>query len=66
MQLVFGAHFGRFLGFLVNFLMKIKNQNLMIPPLDKVFRKQLIDIYHDDILQLGNLLNRDLSHWLEM
>ena len=49
-----------------NFLMKIKDQNLMIPPLDKVFRKQLIDIYHDDILQLGNLLNLDLSHWLEL
>jgi hypothetical protein len=46
--------------------MKVKDQNFEVPAMDKVLRERLIDIYHDNIIQLGNLLNRDLSHWLEV
>jgi hypothetical protein len=49
-----------------NFLMKIKDRNLVKPPMDKVIRKRLINIYHNDIIQLGDLLNRNLSHWLKI
>jgi len=47
-----------------NYLMRVKNQNLSRPPLDNDIRKHLIKIYHDDIIQLGDFVNRDLSHWL--
>jgi len=34
------------------------------PPLDSRIRRKLIDIYRGDILQLQDLLQRDLSSWL--
>ena len=34
------------------------------PPLDPEIRKELMDYYRNDILQLQDLIGRDLSHWL--
>ena len=35
------------------------------PPLDPELRRQLTEGYRDDILQLQDLIGRDLSHWLK-
>lgn len=34
------------------------------PPLSQQVREQLIEVYRKDILELQNLINRDLSKWL--
>lgn len=45
---------------------KLRNLNLTeAPPLSRDIRKQLVDIYRQDIYQLQDLLQRDLSKWLE-
>jgi hypothetical protein len=44
---------------------KLRNQNLVKPPLSPETRRQLIDLYRSDILQLQELIRRDLSQWLE-
>ena len=44
----------------------LKKKNLGKPILSKIIRKQLIEEYQDDILKLQNLINRDLSKWLEV
>jgi hypothetical protein len=36
------------------------------PPLSPSVRKQLINLYRDDILKLQDLINRDLSAWLSV
>lgn len=36
------------------------------PPFTSLARQRLIDIYRDDILNLQNLLGKDLNHWLEI
>jgi hypothetical protein len=36
-----------------------------IPPMSDEQRQWLIDYYRDDILQLQNLIHRDLSNWLK-
>ena len=43
----------------------LNSQNLKKPPLNSALRKQLIKTYREDILKLQDLLQRDLSHWLE-
>jgi len=35
------------------------------PPLSPRVRRQLIEVYQEDILELQNLIDRDLSRWLE-
>lgn len=35
------------------------------PPLDQDIRKELVDMYREDILKLEKLIGRDLSSWLE-
>jgi hypothetical protein len=35
------------------------------PTLDAELRRKLVSIYRDDILQLQDLLQRDLSSWLD-
>ena len=35
------------------------------PPLEEEIRKELVDLYREDILKLQNLIGRDLSQWLE-
>lgn len=39
-----------------------KHKNETLPP---EFRKELVDTFRSEIALLGNVLNRDLSHWLE-
>lgn len=36
------------------------------PPLSLSFRAELVEEFRDDVHRLGELLNRDLSSWLEM
>jgi hypothetical protein len=43
----------------------IRNWNLVKPQLSPAIRRQLMAAYHDDILQLQSLLQRDLSVWLD-
>lgn len=35
------------------------------PPLPPTLRRGLIEDYREDVLELQDLLQRDLSHWLE-
>jgi hypothetical protein len=43
----------------------LKNKNLFKPPqLSPEIRKQLLPVFHEDILQLQELIQRDLSAWL--
>jgi DNA-binding TFAR19-related protein (PDSD5 family) len=44
--------------------MSLSNRNLVRPTLPEEVRKQLLEIYRDDILRLEVLLARDLSKWL--
>ena len=44
---------------------RIKRKNLTKPSLPPEVRKQLVDYYRDEMLQLQQLLGRDLSHWLQ-
>lgn len=34
-------------------------------PISPRFRAELVDYFRDDVIRLGELLDRDLSHWLE-
>lgn len=45
--------------------MNLKNANLVKPEFSLEIRKQLIEIYREDILKLQNLIQRDLSSWLQ-
>lgn len=45
---------------------KIRNRNLAVPSLDAEIKNSLIkNVYQDDILNLQQLIDRDLSHWVE-
>nr|WP_019503758.1 sulfotransferase [Pleurocapsa sp. PCC 7319] len=44
---------------------RLKSQNLTKPPLLPQVRKQLIQVYREDILKLQDLIHRDLSKWLQ-
>lgn len=54
------------MGLRQNIANTIKKKNLGKPELSKKIRKQLIDEYKEDIFQLQDLINRDLSRWLEV
>jgi hypothetical protein len=43
---------------------RINKQNRAKPKLSPQIRQQLVDLYREDILQLQDLLQRDLSAWL--
>ncbi|MGQ4646863.1 sulfotransferase domain-containing protein [Lyngbya aestuarii] len=44
----------------------LKNRNLAKPPqLSQEIRQQLVELYREDILKLQDLIQRDLSPWLE-
>ena len=43
---------------------KIRRNNLLKPQLEVETRRELSQIYRQDILQLQELINRDLSKWL--
>lgn len=44
---------------------RLKNQNLVKPDLPLDVRAQLLPVFRDDILQLQDLIQRDLSAWLQ-
>jgi hypothetical protein len=48
--------------------MRVRNRLLAAekPTIDVDLRRKLVAIYRDDILQLQELLHRDLSSWLEV
>ena len=43
----------------------LRQRNLRKPRLSGRLRRQLIEIYRQDILQLQGMLKRDLTHWLK-
>jgi len=43
----------------------LKKRNLVKPKLPQKVRKQLVEVYREDILRLQNLIERDLSKWLD-
>jgi hypothetical protein len=47
------------------FVSKLKQKTLAKPELSLQVRRNLIKVYREDILQLQDLLQRDLSTWLE-
>jgi hypothetical protein len=42
----------------------LRRQNLTKPPLPAELRRQLTEVYREDIKELQDMLGRDLSHWL--
>ena len=43
----------------------IVNRNLVRPQLPSEVRRQLVELYREDILKLQDLIQRDLSNWLQ-
>ncbi|MBE9192589.1 sulfotransferase [Gloeocapsopsis crepidinum LEGE 06123] len=49
-----------------NVMLNLHNNNLeKAPPLAQDIRKQLIEVYKEDILKLQDLIQKDLSKWLQ-
>lgn len=42
----------------------LRNQNLAKPEFPTAVRRELVELYREDILKLQALIKRDLSHWL--
>lgn len=49
----------------VDWVTRIKNQNLKKPEMDPAVRARLVDTFRPHVHRLEVLLDRDLSHWLE-
>ncbi len=43
----------------------LRNRNLVKPQISSAIRSELIEVYREDVLKLQDLLQRDLSKWLE-
>lgn len=43
---------------------RLRSRNLTRPPLSAELRRQLTEVYREDIKELQDMLGRDLSHWL--
>lgn len=43
---------------------RLRRLNLTKPPLPEELRRQMIEVYREDIIELQGMLGRDLSHWL--
>ena len=48
-----------------NFKSYLNQKNLSKTELHPSLRQELIELYHDDICQLQNIIKKDLSHWLQ-
>ncbi|MAG92427.1 MAG: sulfotransferase [Planctomycetaceae bacterium] len=44
----------------------VRLRNLRKPELSKTVRAELVEVFRDDVLQLQELIGRDLSKWLEL
>ena len=42
----------------------LQNRNLVKPEMPEDVRRELIEVYREDVLKLQDLIGRDLSHWL--
>ena len=45
-------------------LLRLNTQKKQRSSLSPAFRAELLGVFREDILKLGNLLKRDLGHWL--
>lgn len=45
-------------------LLRLNTREKQRPSLSAAFRAELLGVFREDILKLGNLLKRDLGHWL--
>ncbi|MBI4707803.1 MAG: sulfotransferase [Candidatus Omnitrophica bacterium] len=43
---------------------RLMNMNFERQPLSPDIRKELIEVYHEDILKVQELIQKDISHWL--
>ncbi len=50
----------------LTFLEMWRDRQLIKPPLSPEIRRKLVAVYKEDILQLQELIQRDLSKWLEL
>jgi hypothetical protein len=50
---------------LLRFASDVKNRNLVKPQLASETRRQMRDMYQEDVLRLQALIDRDLTKWLE-
>ena len=50
---------------LLRFASNLRDRNLSKPQLAPEVRRQMIEMYREDILKLQDLIDRDLSKWLE-
>jgi hypothetical protein len=44
---------------------RLRSLNFTKPPLPEEMRRQLTEVYREDILKLQDMIERDLSHWLK-
>jgi hypothetical protein len=49
----------------LRFARALRDRNLAKPQLAQEERRQMVEVYREDILQLQDLIGRDLSKWLE-
>jgi hypothetical protein len=59
------AHFSDTAQQLREWKMKLLHSNLRKPPMSPPVREHLQSLYREDIRRLQDLIDRDLSHWLE-
>lgn len=45
-------------------LIKGRSDDRSYPPIDRTLRRQLTEVYRDDIAALADMIDRDLAHWL--
>ena len=50
---------------IVEYFVNLRGRNLVKPEVPQDVRRELISIYQEDILKLQDLIQRDLSKWLE-
>ncbi len=60
-----GHHAGSFIQGIRRLKKKVIHHNLERPSLSSAVRTRLLDVYRDDIHRLEDLIDRDLSHWLD-
>ena len=65
LQKSLASNFGSFVSRIRAWKRKLIHDNLRKPPMSLAVRDRLQVMYHDDILRLQDLIDRDLSHWLQ-
>ena len=65
LQKSLASNFAPFISRIRAWKKKLIHDNLRKPPMSLAVRDRLQVMYHDDILRLQDLIDRDLSHWLQ-